>query len=263
MKYIKRSIVFLVPLIIVGIVGYLAGLRQYIAISDTQEEVETTADRTDEEKLTFGEEIFPPLNMPAEYFDTDKISGGADQLGDTRYRVLYDADGYRSYPTTKISFFGYSNTPEPLPPIKTDKEIHTANPEDDFMGSSKQKSIDQYGDLARRFVGKAGDGWLMHIDNVIDLDNDGKKETMITLTEMGANVIGAKSIIIKDEKIIFSTEAESFSGITPAKNGNGFYITWDDNYKQRDGHSITRFIHNGEKFVPVYEQQIRYVRILQ
>jgi len=65
----------------------------------------------------------------------------------------------------------------------------------------------------------------------------------------------------KDGKVIFDASGIDYTRIVPAKDGNGFFLEWNDNYKMLDGYMRTRFIYDGKKFVPVYEQQIRYVRI--
>lgn len=255
----RKIVIFLILILLGGILGFELGKRQNKIKTDTLQEV----DDKSSENLSLKEKQFPALEMPAEYFDTNEISMGANMLRDTSYSVLNEVQGYRSYPSTNITFKKYSNTPEPLPPIKSDDEIHTPNPEDDFMGLNKERNVDKYGDLARRFVGKAGEGWLIDDIITIDLENDGKKEKLITMIEMGANIIAGRNIIVKDDKIIFATDPDTFSQIVIANNKKGFFVQWDDNFKRRDGYMVTRFIHDGEKYIPVYEQQIRYVRIIE
>ncbi|MCG3146217.1 MAG: hypothetical protein HONDAALG_04094 [Gammaproteobacteria bacterium] len=213
------------------------------------------------QKSTGDELEFPPLNLPVEYFDKSALNIGAGA-----YSTLHDNDQfYRSYPSEKISLSNsnYSVTPKDLPLIKTDKQIHTENPEADFMGEAKQQSIKKYGDLARRYVGDPAEGWL--VDDVVysDLDQDGVKEQIVSLSKMGANVIGGKTIVIKNNKEIFSTSETTFSTLKPAEYGNGFYLVWDDNFKQRDGYVITRFIVENNTFKPVYEQKVRYIRVVE
>lgn len=207
------------------------------------------------------ESEYPILNLPVDYFDKSALNIGAGT-----YSTLHDNDQfYRSYPSEKISLSNsnYSVTPKDLPLIKSDKQIHTENPETDFMGEAKQQSIKKYGDLARRYVGDPAEGWL--VDDVVytDLDQDGVKEQIVSLSKMGANVIGGKTIVIKNNKEIFSTSETTFSTLKPAENGNGFYLVWDDNFKQRDGYVITRFIVENNTFKPVYEQKVRYIRVVE
>lgn len=213
------------------------------------------------QKPTGDELEFPPLNLPAEYFEKSTLNIGAGA-----YSTLHDNDQfYQSYPSEKISLSNsnYSVTPKDLPPIKTDKQIHTENPESDFMGEAKQQSIKKYGDLARRYVGDPAEGWIVDDVMYIDLDQDGVKEQIVSLSKMGANVIGGKTIVIKNNKEIFSTSETTFSTLKPAVNGNGFYLVWDDNFKQRDGYVVTRFIAENNTFKPVYEQKVRYIRVVE
>ncbi len=201
--------------------------------------------------------IFPALDFPEDYFVSKK------NIGAGAYSTLHDDEGYRSYPSTQISLREgmYSLVLTDLPPIKTDKEIHTELPDADFMGSSKAESIKKYGEIARRYAGEGGNGTSIYDIQYADLDMDGVKEQIVAVSEMGANVIGQQNIIIKDGKEIFSTSETSFSVLRPAPNGNGFYLEWDDNFKKRDGYVVTRFISENGTFKPIYEQKIRYIRI--
>lgn len=208
---------------------------------------------------------FPPLNLPLDYFDTKETGSIGAGIGGGDYSIYRDVDSYRSYPSTTISLSSnlYSNIPSPLPPIKTDAEIHGDNPELDFYGNAKKFDIQKYGDLARRFVGVVGEGWSIDSINYADIDKDDNKETLVSLSETGANIIGQRDVIIKGDQVIFSTDQTTFSTLTPANNGNGFFLQWDDNFKKRDGYVTTRFIFDGNKFMPVYEQKTRYIRVKQ
>jgi hypothetical protein len=255
MGHCKKSFIFLGLLVIIGLIGYEIGIRQNrISPVPKQTDVSTST-----------EEKFPPLKMPLEYFDAKKLSIGSGIVNNIAYNVAIDAEGYRSYPTTTISLSPdmYSTTPSDLPPIQSDEEIHGKDPELDVMGSFKTKTVQKYGDLGRRFVGSAGDGTDIYSVNFADVDKDGKNETIVSISTTGANVIGQWDVIIKGGKIIFSTGSDTFSTLIPAKNGNGFFMKWDDNFKKRDGYTTTRFIYDGEKFVPIYEQQTRYIRVYE
>lgn len=200
---------------------------------------------------------FPPLNMPVEYLDVKEVS-----FSPNGYDVIPDINSYHSYPTTNISIDPsmYSQISVELPPIKTDAEIHEKDPIIDFWGSYKDKSIKKYGDLARRFVGVAGDGTDIYKVVYADIDKDGKNETIVSICETGANVLAQWDVIIKGDKIIFSSNGGSFSTIIPAKNGNGFFLEWSEG-KRYDGYTTTRFIYSSEKFIPVYEQTTEYIRV--
>jgi hypothetical protein len=206
------------------------------------------------------EKEFPPLNLPSKYFDS---TGSGSGVG--AYSVIRNDQSYRSYPTTTITLASnlYSIKTEPLPQIKTDAQIHGENPENDFMGDEKTKNIQKYGDVARRFVGTAKSGIVINSLEDIDLDQDGKTEKLVSLVEYGANIIGQRNVVVKGNNIIFSTTSDSFSWIIPDKTGNGFCLQWADNFKSRDGYMVTRFIVENGSFKPVYEQKIRYIRLIQ
>jgi hypothetical protein len=199
---------------------------------------------------------FPPLDIPLVYFDEKDES----MSNNTSYHIFKNEEAYHSYPTTTITL-EYSNIPKPLPPIKTDNEIHGVDSNSDWMGYTKSENIKKYGELARRFVGIAGDGLIINSVKHIDLNNDNETETLVSLSLMGANVGGTQDILIKGDIIIFSTSLGSFSSLIPAKNGNGFTINWYDNFKGLNGYVTTRFVFDGEKYIPIYEQKTRYIRI--
>lgn len=69
--------------------------------------------------------------------------------------------------------------------------------------------------------------------------------------------------IVKDNKIIFSVD-EDDSFIVPADTTNGFFVEWRSSEDSSPlccprGYMRTRFSLNNGKFIPVYEQEIRYL----
>ena len=204
--------------------------------------------------------MFPPLDFPLDYFDEKDRT-----FSSSPYHVFKDGRPYQSYPSTNITLDPnlYSNIPEPLPPIKSDLEIHGSDPLKDFLGTSKTQSIQQYGDLARRFVGDAGKGLDIYSVKEVDVQKDGIKDTLVSLSLTGANIGGYQDILIRGNQVIFSTKLGSFSTLTPASNGNGFFLQWCDNFKCFDGYVTTRFVFEDNKFIPVYEQKTRYIRVKQ
>lgn len=212
------------------------------------------------EKGALNDELeFPPLSLPVNYFEPDETS-----IGSGTYSVIRGEQAYRSYPSTNITLKTnlYSLTPSSLPPIKSDKEIRGNDPAMDIIGDAKQISVNKYGDLARRFVGSIGEAWDIYDVQYADVDMDGKKETILSINLLGANFIGQNNVIIKGDQIIFSTDQTTFSILIPVKDGNGFFLEWDDNFKRRDGYVTTRFVVENGTFRPVYEQKIRYIRVI-
>lgn len=254
---LDQKVLVTAALIAIGSVGYLIGKSQnpfYIPSISNDQIQKKVLFPVDSDK-------FPILSMPLSYVDGKSESFGAVVAG---YNVVTDADYYRSYPSTNITLNreSYTNTPRELPPIQSDSQIFAKDPNDleDTFRSAKKKNIQQYGDLARRFVGKAYTPIYIYDFKSADVDNDGQKETILYLNLMGANVGGESVVIVKGDKVIFSENID-FATLIPAKNGNGFFLEWNDNYKKMDGYMTTRFIYEDRKFVPIYEQQVRYIRI--
>ena len=70
--------------------------------------------------------------------------------------------------------------------------------------------------------------------------------------------------IIKNDTIIFSL-GEDESYIKPADTNNGFFVEWripDDTPRCcPEGYRRTRFVFQDGKFIPIYEQEIRYMKV--
>lgn len=269
---LSQSFVFIIFFVItIFLIAYIAHQRRIISTMSESNgglaniensiwnyEKPYESKKTNIESDPFQLNLYPVFDLPLEYFDTESVSIGAGS-----YSTLYEIPAYQSYPSTEITIPEryYSVEIQDLPVIKSDEEIYGFNPEEDFFGTSIEDSINKYGDLARRFVGEPGGGLFVSSVEWADVTGDGDKEQIVSLIQMGANILGESNVIIKNNQIIFSTELDSFSQLMPAQNGNGFFLQWSDNYKYRDGFMMTRFVYDGEKFVSVYEQQTRYVRI--
>ncbi len=74
-----------------------------------------------------------------------------------------------------------------------------------------------------------------------------------------------KTDIIKGDKIVFSS-TEDNSSIVKSENGNGFYVEWNNPKYQysrccEEGLTRTRFAYKSHQFIPIYEQEVRYLKI--
>lgn len=189
--------------------------------------------------------------------------------------IIIDEANTVSVPSTTITLKqeNYSNEARDLPPIHKDSEIFThfyskeegKNVPGRFP-EHKREQINKYGDLARRFLipekeNKITAG-LEFIDEIkeADVDSDGKKEQIIELSTTGANYWETRSLILKNNKIIFTANGK-FPEIIPSESYNGFTLEWGDNFKKRVGYMKTRFIWENSKFIPVFEQQVRYLKV--
>lgn len=233
-----KLLISLVILIAIGLIGYEVGVNRNVMLTVRENRVNMPKPiQTNQKSGSFygynNETQFPILDVPQKYLATDSghISMGAGMGYNT---VWDDSIAYQSYPTTTILLNPgtYSTSPTTFKPLGPQPEAPSDRIE---LYSEKQ----------------------------FDVDKDGKQERFLYFNLMGANVGESWVEIIKDNKVIFDASGNDYTKIIPAKDGNGFFLEWNDNYKMSDGYMRTRFVYDGKKFIPVYEQQIRYVRIKQ
>jgi len=179
-------------------------------------------------------EIYTPpiLYLPLSYFAKDSIKWE----GALNIWKMAGVDvGYQSFPTTTVTLSenDYANKITELPILKSKETITTI----------------------KKF----------------DVDGDGKDETVMGLCG-GGNHCPDKVIIVKNNKIIFSTSAGGIGpNITDTGTSNGFYIEWapwlhdgskwDVGLCCLPGYKKTRFVFKDEKFIPVYEQEVLYAEV--
>lgn len=219
-----------------GLGGYEVGINRNVmlTIRNNKENTPQPTQAIQQKNYLYfynDEKQFPILDVPKEYLVADEknISMGAG----SGYNVIRDdALAYQSYPTATISL-------DPRSYSTTATAYKSLGPQP----KAPSDRIVPYGE--RRF----------------DVDKDGKEERLLGFSLMGANVGESWEEIVKDNKVIFDASGNDYTKIVPTKDGNGFFLEWNDNYKMFDGYMRTRFVYDGTKFVPVYEQQIRYVRI--
>jgi len=230
---INNKIFFSVVLItlIAGFVGYKLGMSSSATLS-TNKNIGSTHQATQTSQNN--ELQFPTFDLPMEYFDGKTVSEGTD----SSFTVILDVTPFQSYPTKNITLSPELYSTDPTSFIEPDRVNKTTG--------SVTKLYD---------VKKA------------DIDGDGSKETinsysLTSVNKEGKRLIVAEwSLVIKDNMVIFDASGGDFLKLIPAKNGNGFFIKWNYDYQGDDGYTTTRFIFNGTKFAPVYEQQVKYVRI--
>lgn len=229
---------------------------------------------------TISEEIdLPILDLPLRYFpDVDTqwgaVNTGRDSDDKNTWRIAAMEGGARSFPTTTvtISSENYSSEISSLPPVKTREEIRkedTTEDGEEFFNEYKDELFSQYGSMAGRFL---SEGYAITEIEEFDVDNDGKTEKIISLCGVGGNHCPHEIIIIKNEKIIFSTTA-GMTGLELAKSetGNGFYVHWvptttEGKWQWRGlccpiGYINTRFVFEEGVFKPVYEQEVIFFQV--
>jgi hypothetical protein len=201
-----------------------------------------------EQKIT---QQMPILNTDPNYFADSEIWGGT--MPDDKWTSAIIREGSRTQPTTEISLeeSDYNQEVIELSPIKTDKEIYIM--EDNMGAEIFTEQINEFGDLARRFL---PDDVIGPVEK-FDVDKDGKDEQIISTCGLWGNGCPHQIVIVKDNKIIFRTGGRD---IVKTDNGNGFTLIWQKEYKDPYGEMRTRFVFEDGKFKPIYEQEVKYFR---
>ena len=230
---------------------------------------------------------FPSIKTSLKYFSKDDFGGGGSD-----YAYVGGNDTYNSFPTTTISLSkdDYSNEIKSLPPVSTkeqyldltktytienyrkdyEKKLHT----DDFFVDKEPSWNDMYkefGDFGSRFLSDKYDErkWIVKSIKEVDVDNDGKKEKIIYMLEALDNV-DQRIVIVKGDKIVFTFKGDRDNGpeLIFRDDGNGFYVKWTalKHYEGvgrccSRGYTKTRFVFEKGEFVPVYEQEVLWVRV--
>ena len=215
--------------------------------------------------------VTPTINMPLSYFSKDNFRGGSVGTS-SKYDDEYTWDtayvdvGYQTFPTItlRLKSTDYSIETKELPSTRSREEILSLS---DIFKDSFTDQLNKYGNWAQRFLPE------QTIQNIkkFDIDGDGTEETVIALCH-GGNHCPDSAMVVKDNKIIFSsTNAVSMPDIIPAETKNGFYFTWTPQSTTDDiwdeglccslGHIKTRFVFGSGKLVPVYEEEVRYLKV--
>lgn len=157
----------------------------------------------------------------------------------------------------------YSEEVKKLQP-KTADEIELLKDDDWFW--LMQEDMQEYGEVVLNYL-----PIRTIVDYYqVDVDNDGKKEDLVTSCNIGANHCSDLSEIIKDGNVIFSVDlGENGIGFTPSEGG--FYIEWigEDSYVDEKGNDIgyccpthhhkTLFLYQNGKFEPVQQWKIEQI----
>ena len=164
----------------------------------------------------------------------------------------------RATTTITISTESYSNDIRELPPIKSKEEILAHQ---DIYKKRFTEQIEEYGVWATRFLTSD----TIESLEELDIDSDGKSETIIGLCSLGGNHCPHEIIIVRDEKIVFTAYGSvSTNEILPSNTPNGFVLKWanheqeNQGFAQPTGYMKTRFEYKDGKFVPVEEKSVQF-----
>lgn len=223
---------------------------------------------------TEDEESIPKLHVSPQYFTKNfGWSTWSKDNNPSGFAVVANEADTITEPTTSMLLDEkyFSNTKYELPNIKSQKII------DDFFKQNPQgeqfakEQISEFGDLAKRFILPDTSKYAIECTSgnefigstqTFDVDADGENENIINLISFGANQWSTRSLIVKNNTVIFDTICGlPDPTITTNNLSQGFYIEWGDNFKKRIGYKRTRFIWDGTKFTPIYEQTVRHAKI--
>ncbi len=223
----------------------------------------------------------PELKLPIKYFPKSSISWGnlGSDLNTSNpgtWEIAAVDIGSRGVPTTNITLSkdDYSNKQEDLPPLKTYAQIVTESKEISYYDELRS-NLDifykdiyaQSGNFGTRFL----PGFYARVDE-FDVDSDGINEKIVYLCGIGGTHCPHIIDIVDNDKIIFSVHAGIVElNLTASETGDGFYVKWVpttgngwENYAEccEPGYMKTRFVYKNNEFVPVYEQEYRYVEVV-
>jgi len=189
------------------------------------------------------------LNIDPNYFAGSEIWSGS--RGDDKWSSATIREGYRSEPTTKISLStgNYNQEITNFPEIKANKDIYIM--ENNIGEDLFTEQISKYGDIARKFL---PENIITSVEN-FDVDKDGIDEKIISICGLWGNGCPHRILVVKNNQIVFSTNGLS---VLKTESNNGFTIVWQKEYKDPYGEMRTRFVFDDGKFIPIYEQEVKY-----
>ena len=224
----------------------------------------------DQTEIKSNSQSFDWLDFPVEYFSDKDIQwgsagkGNSGKISDYTQVALGDKAVYQSYPTIVTTIKDYSSETKPLKTRSFDEVMREFSKlEPDGWGKTVvEDNYKKYGSLATNYL-PTDYIWTL---KKFDVDDDGIAETVVSYNFVGSADAGSyRSDIIKGDNIIFSVQEDNAS-IVPADTTNGFYVEWRsaDDFAPRcceEGFKRTRFIFKDGKYTPIYEQEVKYLKI--
>lgn len=237
--------------------------------------IPTKSDNTNiestKEMTNLSESSMPWLNLDKNYFSIDNLQWGSftgkidGDINSYDNFAISNIANFQSYPIiSNFEIKNYSSETKDMEFKSYDEMInkYNTNEPQGFGKSVVEANYKKYGQLSLYYL---PEDYIVSV-NEFDVDNDGINEQIVMHNFVGSADGGSYSTdILKNYKIIFST-TEDNSRIIEADNNNGFYIEWNNSkygYPRccEDGFTRTRFVYKDNKFIPVYEQEVRYLKI--
>lgn len=259
----KRKLLIPALIVIFTLFGYAVGSSNMVrsviqpTIVNNQTNSETDA------------QVSQWLDLPLDYFSQRDVQwgsagkGNGDKITDYTQVAIKNLTVYQSYPTLDTTIKNYDNEIIPLKNL-TSAEIQQEISKVVSYGQTQvEDSYKQFGTLISNYL---PDRYIWKTDK-FDVDGDGIAKTIVYTNMTGAAGAGSYTFdIIKGNNIIFSMKEDN-SMLIPADTSNGFYVEWgqagDPNAGRccEEGVKRTRFVFKDNKFIPIYEQEVKYVKI--
>lgn len=216
------------------------------------------------DELNIGSSQQPTRNLELLYFDDFvDVWGNGRPDGKTEWKAGDSKYAARTTPLPVIHPLTLNSTQEKLVAIPRNEVLAKIDPsgENNTMPLIEE-TAKKYGEVrATHFVST---GQHILTQRYFDVDSDGIKEEIIETMGIGGNHPPHEGFILKNDTIILSLPLNS-GGIEPSSDGNGFYVKhqiYDDQpmccpLKYR----LYRVIYEDEKFAPVWEQEVTYIRV--
>lgn len=268
----KKTILIL---IVIGVGVWFWTNKKTTVINQMSNQAETQNEDTDEcINASYIEcKDYPQYDLPLKYFSIKdatwgSIGGDGEEGTIEEYNqvALDSREVYQSYPTTKITISDYSSKIVPISNKKfgdIKNKIIEIEGEDSYWVTEIEKQYQEYGQVAVHFWDEFLD---IEMFNTFDVDDDGIDEKILGLNFVGRADGGSYNVVIvKGNNVIFSVDEDN-SFILPHETGNGFYVEWRNPTDESarccsTGFLRTRFVYEDGKFVPIYEQEVRYFMV--
>lgn len=251
---------------------FLAFLLGRFSAPKSEEFSSQTKKPTAETDSKIRENGFQPLPLDVTYFNYDDIRwGSADHYkefeeGDIKQfskLALNNTAVYQSYPSTEITLTEYDDSIREIKALPLEEAIRLLK-EDcpmDWPVKSARGNYQKYGSFSTYTLPEQEIFEVKHFD----VDDDNKKETIVHKNyNCRADGGSTSADIVKNNQIIFSATGDD-AMIFPADTNNGFYVEQrlDDDSARccSTGVLRTRFVLENDKFVPIYEQVIKFMQI--
>lgn len=235
--------------------AYILGIVSWVVVS---ERIKTPV--KPENKETVSTSVYPNLPLGLKYFNEKDTRWGSGN----KMAAFDNKTVFQSYPTINCTIKAYSNEERKIKTKSLDEALSRANLLDGISNEwekTAKEAYDNWGSIVTHYL---PDDLVENIEK-FDVDGDSKQEMIVTYNFFGrADGGSARTDIVKDDTIIFSV-GEDQSYISPADTNDGFFVEWrisDDTPRCcPEGYRRTRFVFQDRRFIPLYEQEIRYMKV--